>query len=84
MQQSSVRFRLWFVSTAGVGGRNSNPPTYIHCALLRKPTKGANSNGMHGDLSTESRPIGGRCYRQTSGPEQVGTTNVFIPFSFTN
>ena len=50
-------FRIWFVSTAGVGGRTRDPPTYIHCALLRKPTKGSNCNGTRGELSTEPRLI---------------------------
>jgi hypothetical protein len=42
------------------GGRRwaiSRPAYLIHCALLRKPTKGLNCNGMHGELSTDPRFI---------------------------
>ena len=31
----------------------SNPPSPVRCTLLRKPTKGVNSSGRHGVLSTE-------------------------------
>lgn len=44
---------MWFVSTAGVGGRNLEPAYLVRCALLRKPTKGSNCNGFYAGLSTE-------------------------------
>jgi len=46
MRLRHVLISYRFVSTAGVGGRNRDPPTYIRCALLRKPAKGLDSNGM--------------------------------------
>ena len=42
------------------GGRQwaiSRPVYLIHCALLRKPTKGSNCNGTHGELSTDPQFI---------------------------
>src|SRR5690242_21268726 len=47
--------RTWFGSTAGVGGRTFEPAYLVRCALLRKPTKGLNCNGIQGGLSTECR-----------------------------
>jgi hypothetical protein len=55
MPLRDVLIRIGFVSTAGVGGRVRNPPTSIRYTLLRKPTKGANCNGMCRELSTEPR-----------------------------
>ncbi len=53
-----IVYQIWFVSTASLGGRliMTRLPT-IHCALLRKPPKGPNCNGMHGELSTKSQLI---------------------------
>lgn len=53
MRLGHVLIRIGFVSTAGVGGPNRDPPTSIRYALLRKPAKGPDFNGMYGELSTE-------------------------------
>ena len=50
-----VLIRIGFVSTAGIGGRIRDSPTSIRYTQLRKPTKGANCNGMYRELSTEPR-----------------------------
>ena len=53
MRVRHVLISYWFVSTAGVGWRDRNPPTSIRYALLRKPAKACDSSGMCGELSTE-------------------------------
>ena len=53
MRVHHVLISYWFVSTAGVGWRDRNPPTSIRYALLRKPAKGCDSSGICGELSTE-------------------------------
>ena len=55
MRVRHVLISYRFVSTAGVGGRDRNPPTSIRYALLRKPAKGCDSSGMCEELSTEPR-----------------------------
>jgi len=55
MPPRHVLIRIGFVSTAGVGGRTRDPPTSIRYTLLRKPTKGANCNGIYRELSTDPR-----------------------------
>jgi len=52
---SRSEFRIGFVSTAGVGGHTRDRRPNIPCALLRKPAKGPDFNGMYSDLSTEPR-----------------------------
>ena len=79
---TKILIRMWFVSTAGVGGRSYYPPTSVRCALLRKPTKGSDCNGMHGGLSTKAYRGSSSCKR--SAPEQVGTTKTAIDFSLAN
>ena len=53
MRVRHVLISYWFVSTAGVGWRDRNPPTSIRYALLREPTKGCDFSGMCEELSTE-------------------------------
>ena len=52
------------VSKAGVGGHTLEPACLSHRALLRKPTKGLNCNGIRARLSTASgcdaRSLGNR------------------------
>jgi hypothetical protein len=83
MRVRHVLIRIGFVSTAGVGWRDRNPPTSIRYALLRKPAKACDSSGICGGLSTEPAYCD-RAYRQASGPEQVGMINTFMDFSVMN
>ena len=84
MRVHHVLISYWFVSTAGVGWRDRNPPTSIRYALLRKPAKGCDSSGMCGELSTRTIAYCDRAYRQASGPEQVGMIKTFMDFSVAN